>query len=99
MRQVLWSKLASEDLDVLVSYIAEESEQNATRVGDRIEQTAKNLGDSAIGHFGRVQDTYEIVVHRTHYIISYDKTETSINILRVIHGSREWKEGEWPVDG
>lgn len=97
MRQVQWSQLASWDLDELVEYIARDSEQNALRVGERIERTAENLGNMAIGHFGRVPDTYEIAVRRTSCIISYAKTDASITILRIIHGSRDWKEGEWPM--
>lgn len=97
MRQVLWTRLASRDLDELVAYIAEDSEQNANLVGDRIERAAGNLGESAIGHFGRVQDTYEYVVPKTSYILTYEKTDTKIIILRVIHGSREWQKGSWPA--
>jgi plasmid stabilization system protein ParE len=85
-------------LNEIVSYIAEDSEQNATLVGDRIERTANRLADFPIGRFGRVENTYEIVVARTSYIIAYEKSETTIVILRVIHGARDWQEGAWPAD-
>lgn len=98
MRQVDWTMLASRDLDELVAYIAEDSEQNANLVGDRIERAASHLGGAAIGHFGRVQNSYEFVVPKTSYILAYEKAETKIIILRVIHGSREWQNSRWPAD-
>ena len=98
MRQVRWSQSASIDLNRLMSHIAEENERNATLVGDRIDQTAKNLGLMATGHFGRVEDTYEIRVTKSPYVIAYGKTETMIVILRVIHGARDGRLGEWPMD-
>ena len=98
MRRVIWSRSASEDLNELVAWIAQDSEPNAGLVLDRIERVAANLSDAAIGRFGRVEDTYEIVVPRTPYIIAYAKTDETIMILRVIHGARDWREGGWPAD-
>jgi len=98
MRRVIWSRSASEDLNDLVAWIAQDSEPNANLVLDRIERVAAHLSDAAIGRFGRVEDTYEIVVPRTPYIIAYAKTDETIMILRVIHGARDWREGGWPAN-
>jgi plasmid stabilization system protein ParE len=98
MREVVWAKLASRDLNKILAYIAESSEQNATLVGDRLERTAASLGVLAIGRFGRVKDTYEVPVPKTTHTISYAKTETTITILRVIADDRPWEAGSWPVD-
>jgi plasmid stabilization system protein ParE len=96
MREVLWVKSASRDLNALLSFIAEDSEQNANLVGERIGHAATGLGELAIGGFGRVQDTYELPVPKTPYIISYAKSETTITILRVIDEARNWEVGSWP---
>ena len=98
MREVRWAASASRDLNALQSYIAaEESEQRATLVGDRIEHATASLGELAVGHFGRVRGTYELPVRQTPYIVSYAKSETTITILRVINESRNWKAGSWPT--
>lgn len=97
MRTVVWARSASRDFNGLVAYIAEESEPNATLVGDRIERVARNLADFAIGHFGRVEDTYEVVAPKTPFIIAYEKTETTIVILRVIHAARDWPVHSGPA--
>jgi toxin ParE1/3/4 len=98
MRKIFWAKSAAKDLNELLAYIAADSEHSANLVGDRIDRAARNLADFATGHFGRVPDTYEVVVLKTPYILAYAKTETTITILRVIHGSRDWPEGTWPAD-
>ena len=96
MRQVIWSKPASKELDQIVSYLAGENEYYANLVGDRIDRAAANLADFAIGRFGRVQDTYELVVSRTPYILAYELTDTTVTILHVVHGARDWQDGGWP---
>jgi len=98
MRRIVWTRLGSRDWNEIVSHIAEESEQNAHRVGARIERTVNKLADFPAGRLGRVQDTYEIVVPRTPYIVAYEMTDTTIVVLRVIHGARDWREGQWPAD-
>ena len=98
MRKVVWARPASKDLNELLAYIAEENEQNANLVADRIERTARNLGDFATGRFGRVKDTYEAIVPRTPYVIAYEISKITIVILRVIHSARNWRDGEWPAE-
>ncbi len=98
MRQVLWAKSASRDLNKLLSFIAEDSEQNAELVAQRIDNATAGLGHLAVGRFGRVQDTYELPVPKTPYIISYAKTDATITILRLIADDRAWEAGSWPAD-
>ena len=98
MRRIVWTKSASADLSGLVAWIAQESQQNAQTVLGRIEESALNLANAAYGRFGRVEATYELLVPRTPYIIAYAKTDEIIVILRIIHGARDWRRGEWPAD-
>ena len=98
MRQVVWTKSASRELNEHLSYIAEDSPQNARLVGARIQKTTASLAELATGHFGRVLNTYEIVVPRTPYIVAYEKTGAMIVILRVIHAARDWRGGSWPAE-
>jgi plasmid stabilization system protein ParE len=100
-RAVRWSDGALADLKAQVDYIAHDNPAAARRVAARIRSAAEALGDMAIGRRGRVPGTYEKVVTGLPYIIAYairaqPISGEVIDILRVIHGARNWPEGEWP---
>ena len=95
--RVFWSEDALADVQSVFAFIAQENVQNAHLVADRIEHSVDLLSDTPFGRPGRVKGTYEIVVPKTPFIIAYQLVEGKcINILHVIHGARDWKEGEWP---
>lgn len=101
MRDVFWSRDALADLDRTMNYIAADNPRAALSVIDRIEATGNRLGEMATGHPGRVSGTYERGVVGLPYIIAYSLQEHAdgterIFVLRVIHGARDWPEGEWP---
>ena len=71
--------------------------QNAHLVADRIDHSIALLAETAFGKLGRMQNTYEAVVPKTPFIIAYHLgKDNSLNIVRVIHGARDWPENEWP---
>lgn len=89
--RLIWSRAAARDLEEIASYIANESEQAAQRIENRIHKTAKLLlliPDA--GRPGRVTGTRELVVLRTPYILVYRRESDHIRILRVYHGARRW---------
>jgi toxin ParE1/3/4 len=98
---VFWSESALDDMDALAAYTAADNPAAALRVVDRIEATAERLGYAPVGRKGRVAGTYEKPVKELPYIKAYalqpmpDGGERII-IVRVIHGARDWPEGEWP---
>src|SRR5438105_1152748 len=96
-REVSWSEDALKDLQGIIEYIASDNIQNARLVADRIDNSVKLLAAAPFGKPGRMRGTHEAVVPRTPFIITYllDGSKT-INIVRVIHGARNWREGEWP---
>jgi len=98
MRAVLWSDDALDDLDSAIGYIATDSARSATLVLDRIEATIGLLAEFPSGRPGRVKGTYERPIHRTPYIVAYSLSEGRLTVLRIIHGSRDWPEGGWPVE-
>jgi plasmid stabilization system protein ParE len=63
--------------------------KNAIVLADRIENSVNSLQELPTGRFGRVPSTYEKVVAKTSYIISFSKTESEINIPRIIHTSQD----------
>lgn len=97
MRAVVWSDDAIRDFEAAISYIARESRAAASLIADRIETSIDQLADIPTGHPGRVGNTYEKLVQRTPYIIAYALSDRQVTIVRIIHGSRDWPDGEWPA--
>jgi plasmid stabilization system protein ParE len=88
-------------MDSLAAYIAADSPTAALRVLDRIEATVERLAVTPIGHPGRVAGTYEMPIRRLPYVVAYTlqtvpRGRERLVVLRVIHGARNWPEGEWP---
>lgn len=98
MRRVVWSDDALADLASHLRYIAQDSPRVALTIADRIDEVGARLADFATGRPGRVAGSYEKVVSRTPYILAYALGDTQVTILRIIHGSRDWPEGEWPAE-
>jgi toxin ParE1/3/4 len=101
VRDIVWSDSSLDDLDSLAAYIAADNRSAAVRVLDRIEQTVDNLAHAPTGRTGRVAGTYEKPVRGLPYIIAYalqrrPRGGERVVVLRVIHGARDWPEGEWP---
>jgi toxin ParE1/3/4 len=95
--KVDWSEDALADVQEAFAYIANDSVQNAHLVADRIDHTVSLLAETPFGKPGRVKNTYEVVVPKTPFIIAYQLTKgKALSILRIIHGARDWREGEWP---
>ena len=49
-------------------------------------------GARECGRVGRVAGTRELVINGTHYVAAYAMTETTVRILRVLHGAQGWPE-------
>ena len=89
--RLIWSEAAARDLKEVAAYIAQDSEQAAQLVENRIHEAAKLLlmiPDA--GRPGRVGSTRELVAFRTPYILVYRRGSGRIRILRVYHGARRW---------
>jgi len=98
IRRVEWSDDAADDFDQAIDYIARESEKNARRVSSRILAAIDLLAELPTGRQGRVAGTHEKLARNTPYIVAYKVTDSAIFVVRIIHGSRDWPEGEWPAE-
>lgn len=98
MRHVIWSSDALDDLNGIIEFIAWDSPKSARLVIDRIEAASNLLAEVPAGRPGRVTGTYEKVVLKTPYIITYRLTDTALTIARIIHGARDWPDDEWPAE-
>ena len=89
--RIIWRLSALEDLRSLRQYVAETDPGNAAVVVSRILDSVETLATfPERGRIGRVQDTRDLVVPRTPYIVTYRVRNDIIRILRVRHGARRW---------
>ncbi|MGH9664800.1 MAG: type II toxin-antitoxin system RelE/ParE family toxin [Bryobacteraceae bacterium] len=89
--RVLWSPRAIRHLAALREHIAQDSEQNAALVAQRILDSVELLQSQPdMGRPGRVVGTRELVVPNTPYIIPYRVRRDSLELLAVFHGHQKW---------
>jgi plasmid stabilization system protein ParE len=100
-RRVFWSRDALDELNAAIGYIAADNPAAAMRLEEAIRAIGEALGEMATGRPGRISGTYERVVVGLPYILAYalhalPGGDEAVVILRVVHGARDWPEGEWP---
>ncbi len=90
--EIKWLRTALKNLKQEAEYIAKENPQAAQLLVQRILNSVSLLKDNpALGHSGRVPNTFELVIPNTRYIVPYrvfPRIE-QIQILRVFHSSRK----------
>ena len=86
-----WTRLAIEDRNRIFDYIVNHNPQAAIDVDDRIIKQLKLLTEfPKLGRTGRIENTRELVINHTPYIVAYDTTDKTIRILRILHGAQLW---------
>ncbi|MCC7267133.1 MAG: type II toxin-antitoxin system RelE/ParE family toxin [Caulobacteraceae bacterium] len=89
--RVVWTRPAQADLLALLRHIAEDSYANAVSVDERIHAAADRLEQlPKRGRLGSIAGTRELVVPRTSCHLVYRVGAERVEILRVIHGARDW---------
>lgn len=90
---LVWSARAKRDVREIGVYIAQNNKTAAVAMVKRIVAVAESLNEYPLmGHAGRVDDTRELVVPQTSYIVVYRTTTRGVRIIAVMHTSREWPE-------
>jgi len=92
LMEIKWLRKALINLDQEAEYIAKENPQAAKLLVQKIQKSISSLKDNpALGHPGRVPNTFELVIPKTRYIIPYRVLPRiqQIHILRVFHSSRK----------
>jgi addiction module RelE/StbE family toxin len=90
LRSLVWRASALDDLETLISYIAERNAPAAERLHAAIEACADGLPAHPFMYRpGRVADTREAVVH-PNYILIYGVTETLVEIISVVHSRQQY---------
>ena len=89
--QVSWTAEAVGDLNSARAYIARDDPKAASHLARRILDTASMLGRfPMLGRTGDFEDTRELVVAGTPYVLVYRFEPDHVQILRVIHGAQLW---------
>ena len=80
-----------DDLEEIADYISQDNPDAANRVVSRLWAAVKLLAEQPkMGRHGRVYGTRELVVSDTPFVVPYRVVGSDIEILRVLHGAREW---------
>ena len=88
--KVIWSEAAEADLRDILVYVAADDFDAAFRLVERLEAAGNALEDFPLrGRPGRASGT-RVVVPRTKYLLVYEINDNRLDILRVMHGARDW---------
>ncbi len=89
--KIRWLNLALKDLESIIEYISENNPSIANKIAKIIYEKVNLLSTQPyLGRAGRVEDTRELVIEGTPFIIPYRVKNDEIQILRVFHSSRRW---------
>lgn len=89
--KIKWLREAIQDLIAIQNYIAEDHPTAATQTANRVLETIAYLRDHpGIGRAGRIPGTREVLIPGLPYIVPYRVKGEAIEILGVLHTSREW---------
>ncbi|MGL4489423.1 MAG: type II toxin-antitoxin system RelE/ParE family toxin [Rhizobiaceae bacterium] len=93
-RRLKWTKRALGRIEEIGDYIAKDNPSAALIVTERLQDATRHLTTHpAIGRAGRIAGTRELVLADIPNIIAYRVTETTVEILTVVHTSQRWPEG------
>ena len=91
--KIVWSAAAVRHLQEVVEYIQAESAEGAITTRRRILETALRVGQVRYsGRVGRMDGTREAVVPRSPYIVVYQLSSQSVEILGIWHAARQWPD-------
>lgn len=89
--RIRWLAAAAADLESVFAYIAQDNREAAGVEVERVLEAIGRLGmHPALGRAGRVAGTRELVV--SPYVVAYRIKAGNVQVLRVLHGSRNWPE-------
>jgi toxin ParE1/3/4 len=86
-----WTPRASKDRVAAIDFIARDNLRTALAQLDQIERQIEMLiQHPEMGRLGRKKDTRELVISRTPFIVIYRVKGERIELIRLLHGSRQW---------
>ncbi len=87
---IIWSNHAESMRDSIIRYIAQDNIEAAFEFDLLITEACEKLTHfPKIGRKGRISSTYELVIH-SHYILVYLIKDMAIEIVTLVHTSRNF---------
>ena len=91
--EIVWRRIALNDLEGIRRYIAQENPAAGARIRATIRNAVERLADHPhLGRPGRVEGTRELVVSGTPFLVVYRIAENRLRILAILNGARRWPE-------
>jgi len=91
--KVIWSAASVRHLLEVIEFRQGEITGAAITLRRRILETVRQIGQMPYsGRAGRIEGTREVVVPHSSYIVVYQISEQTIEILGIWHGARLWPE-------
>ena len=92
--EIRLSQDAEQDLVEIFDYILEDNPSAAGKVLDAIYEEILYLSEHPhLGKPGRVPKTRELVLSTAPFIVPYQVSGNTLEVLRVYHTARRWPEG------
>jgi toxin ParE1/3/4 len=89
--RIEWLRSAIASRRKQLAYVAESNPQAAIEIGSRIDASLLRLTDHPeIGRKGRIQDTRELPIAGTPFIIVYRIEPDALLVMRILHHARSW---------
>ena len=91
--KIVWSPFALSDRDGIFTHIEADNPGAAIAIDERIVAAISRLRDfPESGRSGRLAGTRELVIVGTPYVAAYQLTNSTIRILRLLHGAQRWPD-------
>ncbi|HTZ98610.1 MAG TPA: type II toxin-antitoxin system RelE/ParE family toxin [Terriglobales bacterium] len=88
-----WTPAAVSHLRSTYEYVAQDNARAAQALIERILSVAERLRDfPRMGPEGRVEDTRELVIAGTPFLVVYRLHRSRVDVLAVFHAARKWPE-------
>ncbi|HYC14968.1 MAG TPA: type II toxin-antitoxin system RelE/ParE family toxin [Stellaceae bacterium] len=89
--EILWRRRALDGLEDAREYVAEHNPAAAKRILAAILAAVGRLArHPSLGRPGRVEDTRELVVVDTPYLVVYTVIDGRVHVLAIQHGAQKW---------
>ena len=90
MLQIVWSRVALDDLESIARFVAQHDENAAEKLQRRIEESVLPVAHHPhLFRWGRLPNTKEIVAH-PNYVVVYRVLKTRVRILNVLHARQNY---------
>jgi len=89
--KIRWTKGAADNLEDIETYIGKDNPRAAIEMVLKVVNSVSRLSKyPAAGRPGRIENTRELVVPDTPFLVPYRIKNDTIQILRVFHHSQKW---------